>query len=167
MSDKEYDRISDKVYKSYPNACICWIEQVEHPGIRKRFEEYRGRMICKEPQVLEFFHGSNPRAINTIVERGFEAIFNRRSAAGRGTYFARDVLVSMGYTAPEKGSGISYVILSDILIGNSKMGYTDEGLDMSKYDNFGDAGMDSSIVVIPHDEAIVPKYVIAFYQNTK
>ena len=113
MSNKQYDRISDIVYESYPNSCIVWIEQVINPGLEEGFSN-RVNEVGIEP--IEAFHGTKFETVNTIVHGGFDIGFNVRSAFGKGTYFANNAKSSFHYMQTVDSGGIGYMFLCDILM---------------------------------------------------
>ncbi len=52
------------------------------------------------------FHGTSIAALQQIVQSGFRVDHQLNNAFGKGTYFARDPIVSVGYSA-SKGMPIA------------------------------------------------------------
>ena len=93
LSDPCYDEITGLVRKSYPSACILWIDRIENPGLEGDYlvrkldvEEKRGNA-----RELRLFHGSSENACMAIANKGFDVDLNTRSAYGVGTYFASPI----------------------------------------------------------------------------
>ena len=158
MSEKLYDEIASRVRESYPNSCIVWIEEVLNKGLRNEYEKQR----AGGPE-RQLFHGTHEDAIDSIAAVGFDPSYNRVSAYGIGTYFARDAVYSFSYMRPGREQ-ISYMFLADVFVGKSALGranYTiPEGVDTAVNN------LDSpSIFVTPHRYGAYPKYIIAFHKN--
>jgi poly [ADP-ribose] polymerase 10/14/15 len=170
MSEPIYDNISEKIYKSYPNACICWIEENINPDLRKKYEDKREsiRHLIHENDILEqeMFHGTTINGVSSILNNGFDPSYNKTSAYGIGTYFARDAKYSMNYMKPCK-DGISYMFIADVIQGRTMIGKLNKIIDTSMYESYVDNISNPSILVTPFSDGAFPKYIIAFYKEAK
>jgi hypothetical protein len=169
MSDKRYDTIADGIYKSYPHACIVWIEEVSNPKLeelyqkkKKEIETIRGKP-CSEPLL---YHGTQEKFLNSISAKGFNPTINKRSMYGKGSYFARDASYSREYAAPASDN-ISFLVLCNILFCEATVYPRDAVIDTTKYDNSVDNLKNPSIYVTPYAEGAIPRYIVAFHKDAK
>lgn len=147
MSDPLFSEIEKKVQKSYPDSCICWIEKVVNENLEKEYEKYKSSIkTVFEEKTL--FHGTKPHSIDSIVKEGFDPSKNKRSAHGKGTYFARDALFSCDYSE-SSNDGLCYMIVASVVVDQQTK------TDKSK-----------QIFVIPQKYACIPRFVFAFSKNT-
>lgn len=169
LGDKRFDEIGAAIRTSYPNACILWVDEVDNPFLARIYKERR-ELITQQreapPQELMLFHGTSEEALQGIVRDGFNPDFNRVSAYGKGTYFARDADYSKNYAKPKKDE-ISYMFMAKVLVGNCTQGTNNATLDTTKYDNFVNSLTAPSIYVTPHLDGCYPQYVVAFHRNAK
>lgn len=162
---KDFDRISGLIRKEYPDACIVYIDKVSSPEVEKRFDEHV-LLVSKrvKPNITELFHGTRLDVIPRILHDGFQIKFNKRYSYGKGIYLSSNPLITFGY-APVVGD-LHHVLLCDAILGTSK-----ESLKGSRelFDGlvFGDIDSVKSgnIYVIRHDNAVVPRFVIGFYEK--
>lgn len=137
MADKRYDEICARIRKSYPNACVLFIDEIINPFLE---DEQEKLMSTKKKQL---FHGTPEKNIESIVRSGFKCELNVRSAYGKGTYFSENASCSINYaTSP---NDIVYMFLCDVLIDEH---YTKTH---------------GTIYVTNNNYAGIPKYLIAFY----
>lgn len=168
MSNKEYDRLSGLVRASYPNSCIVWIEAVENPELRQLYEAQRQEVSEKHASHVEereLFHGTTEQAINAIADVGFDPAYNKTSAYGKGTYFARDAKYSYNYMKPNKDE-ISYMFVADVIIGRMIQGSPNLTIP-STHDTAVDSPTKPSIFVTPYRYGAYPTFIIAFHKNAK
>lgn len=167
MSDQRYDEISDGIRQSYAKSCILWIEEVHNEHLQSAYEaqkldliERRGEGKITEKRV---YHGTVDSVARIIIREGFNPAANRRSAYGKGVYFARDASYSKEYAPPNEQDGISYLLICDMLFGSVKTYGTNQTIDTTLHDN----SMDSSqkIYVTPYAHGAVPRYLVAFYKS--
>lgn len=165
MSEKLYEEISAKVRASYPNSCIVWIEENVNPALLAAFEKQRETVAaaCGDAKVIQGFHGTREENITVISEGGFDPAYNKVSAYGKGTYFARNAAYSFSYMHPGK-EHISYMFLCDVILGKSHQGMTNQEIPAG-YDSFVDSLVNPSIYVTPYRYGAFPKYIIAFHKN--
>jgi len=168
MGDKRFDQIGEGIYKSYPNACILWIDEVVNAELCREFESFKKELSEKRNCVREMlmFHGTSEEAMNNIVWNGFDPKMNKVAAYGKGTYFARDAAYSKAYAKP-KSNEISFMMVCRVLVGKCCIGSSDAVLDTCKFDNWVDNIKDPSIVVTPYPNGAIPLYVIGFHRNAK
>jgi hypothetical protein len=145
MSDKRYDEISGRVRKSYPDACILFIDELSNPFL----EDEQSKLGGKEKKFL--FHGTSEKNIDSICRNGFRCELNVRSAYGKGTYFSEYASYSINYTSTQKSDDIVYMFLCDVLADSSHTKHA----------------KGTGIYVTEHDYAGIPKFLIAFYPKAK
>jgi len=153
ISDPIYDIISEKVYKSYPNACICFIDRINNSNLQAIYDHSKSGMT--EYTEYELFHGTKANLIDTIANNGFDPDKNVVSAYGKGTYFARDARYSSHYMKTPDKIGLSYMFYATILVG-----------EFGK-DTLCDNPKSPSIFVATKFEQTYPGYIIAFDKNAK
>lgn len=165
MSDPQYDYISKRVRESFPQSCICWIEENINDRLLRAFEERRCEIAKKGAMnVVQFFHGTTEGAVNSIAASGFDPAYNKASAYGKGTYFAKNALYSLSYMKPNS-AGLSFMFLCDVIIGTACLGSGGLEIDTTKYQSAVDRLEDPTIVVTPYADAAYPRYIIAFHKN--
>ena len=167
MSDPVYNVISSRIRASFPNSCICWIEETINPTLKEAYDK-RAIAISKDGPIneLQLFHGTKEEAVNSIVSNGFDPAYNKTSAYGKGTYFAKNASYSFSYMQPNQ-NGISFMFLCDVLLGRSCVGSSNLEIDTTKYDSAVDTLVKPSIVVTPYADGAYPRYIIAFHKNAK
>ena len=162
MSDPVYDQISKRVRQSFPNSCICWIEEVQNPNLQKSYDELK----LKIGNEKLLFHGTSEEAINSIAAGGFNPEFNKASAYGKGTYFAEKASYSFSYMKQGR-DGVAYMFLCTVLTGRLCRGSNQLVINTENYDSAVDNLDNPTIFVSPHAAAAYPKYIISFHKNAK
>jgi len=162
MSDPVYDQISKRVRQSFPNSCICWIEEVQNPDLQKSYDELK----LKIGNEKLLFHGTSEEAINSIAAGGFNPEFNKASAYGKGTYFAEKASYSFSYMKQGR-DGVAYMFLCTVLTGRMCRGSNQLVINTENYDSAVDNLDNPTIFVSPHAAAAYPKYIISFHKNAK
>ena len=152
MSKLNYDKISERVRKSFPNACICWIEQIKNPNLRERYENSKSEM--QVPNEHQLFHGTSKHIADIIIKKGFDASKNMRSLYGKGTYFAVDAMYSFDFMEPDS-TQISYMFLCDVVIGTIGTNCSTDNKDKP------------TMFAVPKNESAFPTYLIAFHKYAK
>lgn len=167
MSEDIYNIISKRIRESYPESCICWIEENINDRLLTAYAE-RKCEIAKRGAINEYnlFHGTSENAINSIVLNGFDPLYNKTSAYGKGTYFAKNASYSFSYMKPND-SGISFMFYCHVLLGTSCHGSSNLQIDITKYDSAVDNITRPTIVVTPYPDGAYPRYIIAFHKNAK
>jgi hypothetical protein len=164
MDNKQYDVISNLIYKSYPQACILYIDEVINRSLELAFED-RKKVIASNRglvDVQQLFHGTKEEHINAIAKWGFDPTLNKRAVYGYGVYFARDASYSKEYMHASERGKPTYMFLADVLIGVKKTGGL-KGDPMC--DNNGDAG--GAIVTTVYSDGAYPRYIIAFHKEAR
>lgn len=167
MSDARFDQISDRIYKSYPNACIIFIKEIINPVLEENFLQRKEAILKSRGYVDEklLFHGTKEQNIMNIASNGFDVNKNRVSAYGKGTYFARDASYSISYTDVDRTTDLSYMFLCRVLLGSLGHAGSNNEINTNIYDNSVDCLSNPSIVVTPYNSGALPNYIIAFYKN--
>lgn len=168
LSDKNYDEISKLIRLSYPNACILWIDKIINNTLeneQKILIEEITQKRKQTPKIMQMFHGTREQNIEIIANRGFDVNYNKVSAYGRGTYFAKNANYSCGYTDCDKDK-ISYMFLCDVVVGKTTCVGSNMSIDTQNYDNSVDNPNNIHICVTPYNAGGIPKYIIAFYKFT-
>lgn len=169
LGDKRYDAIEAGIRKSYPNSCVLWIEEVCNPDLEEAYtfkkqeiETLRGKP-CGE---AELYHGTRKGAVATILRDGFDPTVNKRSAYGKGSYFAAQASYSREY-APPASDEISYMLICSVLIGSVGTYGDSKVIDTTKHDLSVNNLKTPTIYAMPYKEGAVPRYVVAFHRNAK
>jgi hypothetical protein len=85
--EKLIDQFDIRKYVKY----ITGMEEVINPELRKRYNK------CSLENEQVFFHGTNPKHMNSIEQMGLRKEFNIVSAYGKGNYFTSDIMISYQY----------------------------------------------------------------------
>lgn len=167
MSESIYTTISKRIHESYPSSCICWIEEITNGNLQDAFIKRKSEIIKHRPiNELQLFHGTSEDAINSISSGGFDPTYNKTSAYGLGTYFAKNASYSFSYMKPNK-AGISFMFYCDVLLGTSCCGSAGLAINTEKYDSAVDTLVSPTIVVTPYPDGALPRYIIAFHKTAK
>ena len=164
MSDNRYDTICDLIYKSYPNACILYIDEVFNHEL---LDAYNSRLESLKfvTKVVEkqLFHGTQNSLIDVIAKKGFDPTKNKNAAYGYGTYFAVKAGYSFNYM--KSNNEVTYMFLADVLVGRLTTGKRRE--QMGDWDNNVDNMVSPTIYTTPYEDGAYPRYIIAFHKNAK
>jgi hypothetical protein len=162
MSNPVYDKLSEIVYKTYPTACILWINKIKNDILLEKYNNTKGKLIELHGESgvkeMQLYHGSLQTHIQNICNIGFKAEYNTISAFGKGTYFSADASYSKTYTRPKKDQ-ISYLIMANVLVGKTGLAAGNK----SDLDNYVNVEKNPTIYVCPKDDYAYPTYIIAFY----
>lgn len=167
MKEPIYDTISKRIRESFPNSCIVWIEENQNTELLTAYEN-RKKEIAKVTSINEFqwFHGTKEENVTNIATNGFDPSYNKTSAYGKGTYFAKNASYSQGYMIPAK-DGISFMFLCDVLMGKPCLGRANLEIETNLYHSAIDNFHKPTILVTPFADAAYPHYIIAFHKNAK
>lgn len=164
LSDSIYDEITKRVRLTYPTACIVYLEKIQNTFLETSFNA-RKAALGPSVKVLQLFHGTTEKAVDSIIRSGFDPAYNTTSAYGIGTYFSPNASVSKDYGRSKKEE-LNYMIMSDVLIG--KVGRTPAStaidtkiMDISANDN--DINR-ATIICTPYADGALPRYIVAFYR---
>jgi hypothetical protein len=176
LGSNDYERITKKIYESYPNACVLWIEKVVNLDLEEKhlalFNSIKTR--CENTTIKELFHGTNTLFIDSILKNGFKIVYNNRSAHGVGTYFSTDAIYSMMYST---GGDVCYMFLCDVIVGTVQQVHgpkyitADTGagppiyISHKKENVEEDRTVGPKTYVSPYDEGGIPRYLIALHKN--
>ena len=168
VSSKEYDEITNAVRKSYPNACVVWIEEVTNDELEyhyelKKQEIIKARGACEEKML---FHGTTESSIENILQTGFDPSYNKRSACGMGSYFATTAIYSKEYAPPSRDE-VSFMFMASVLIGKIGVHGYNQVIHTDIHDNSVNSITNPSIYVTPYRFGAVPRRIVAFYRNAK
>ena len=168
LSNTVYLNIESDVRKTYPNSCVLYVDELLNDILTSRYNGRKQAMInirgVHNIQELRLFHGTKACNINSIAENGFLSRTNTRSAYGIGTYFSTAAGYSKDYTDTDNDD-VSYMFVCDVLVGRCAVGCGNKILDTEAYDNFVNRSNDPTIYICPHDDACVPRYLVAFHKN--
>lgn len=168
LSDPMYDTIDGMIRKSYTDACICWIEHVENPVLRERYEIYKASL--KEPNEKLLFHGTSRDIARTITIEGFRPEKNVISAYGNGVYFSTLASYSQHYSvmkdygrkkkniAHPELDDVRYLLICSVALGKVRAGGTERNIPEG-YNSFSGPDM----FIVDKKEACIPIYLAAFY----
>lgn len=170
MSSEVYDRITDMIVKSYPNACLLYIDEIVNDELYSSYvtrktllEGKRGDGNIKE---LQLFHGTKVDSLNSIAQTGFQKAFNKTSAYGKGTYFSTTASYSTHYTDKDN-TDVSFMFVCDVIVGNCTVVNGPIEIDTIRYDNSVNNVNAPTIYVTPYDDGAYPRYLVAFHKNPK
>lgn len=166
-SSKLYDEIALKIRKSYPNACILYIDEVVNPELYNDYMNKKEELITlRDENIIEklLFHGTSHKNINNIATNGFLANKNKISVCGRGSYFSTIASYSMKYSV-SKDDDISYMFLCDVIIGKCGIYGNMSIINTDIHDNSINSVQNPTIYVTPYDTGAYPKYLIAYHKN--
>lgn len=167
MKEPIYNAISNRIRESFPNSCIVWIEENQNPTLLAAYEN-RKKEIAKVASINEvhWFHGTKEENITKIAMEGFDPAFNKASAYGKGTYFAKNASYSNSYML-SNNQGISFMFLCDVLMGKPCMGTSNLQIETDLYHSAVDNFQTPTILVSPLADAAYPKYIVAFHKDAK
>jgi hypothetical protein len=180
MSDKMFSTIADRISSAYPEACILFIQELDN---QKLLDAYNSRKLAMQldektrKHVREelLFHGTRASVVKMICEQGFLCEKNVASGYGKGTYFSPCAAYSFPYMVNKSlqdydevlGTPVTFMILANVLLGRPcKFDTVDSStlgtqkIDGEKYDH--GVGMNGLEIVLSQDDAIYPRYIIAF-----
>lgn len=160
VGSKEFDEISNIVESTCKDQCIISIEKLSNTELIDRYEKYKSSLV--DFNEIFTFHGTSNHLVNDIATNGFKKEFNRTSAFGLGTYLAS----SFGYSkAYSKLALVDYKMLFVCKFVYTKM-Y--KGTRNNKCPDGYDVQVDNlanpSIYCVDRDEAILPLYLVRFYE---
>jgi hypothetical protein len=168
MSNSKYNEISKSVHYSFPNSCILWIDQISNKRLEEEHETLFQNITKNRSDIIvekkELFHGTTEDVSKIICQDGFDISFNKTSAYGKGTYFAKDAKYSFDYSSRGSKDDIVYMLLCSVIVGKSVTGTHNMAIDKLEADNSVNSIIDPKIFVTPYDQGGIPKYLIAFHK---
>lgn len=166
LGSKEFDEICGYITASYPNSCVLWIDKVVNNELIHRYEQYKLDLIEKRGKAKEtrVFHGTREENINSIVNGGFDPSKNKRSALGKGSYFAVSASYSKDYS-DESHDGLSHMFVCKLATGSLCQGTFNLNIDTKTYDCAVDSLAKPMLYVTPNKHASLPEYLVVFHKN--
>ncbi len=164
LSDPNYERISALIRKSYPEACIVYIEMCSSETLESEFEKERSA-IPRTTTIQQLFHGTKEAAISSICNYGFDPALNKVGAYGKGTYFSPQASLSFNYTNKSKLTDLQYIFLADVIIGTFTRAGNMQTIDTAHYDNSCNHMKNPTIICTPYRYGAIPRYLIAFHKQ--
>eukprot|EP01080_Neovahlkampfia_damariscottae_P005274 gene5274-8892_t len=145
IADKETQYKVTEIWNKHSTSNPRQIKKIEIITNR-RLQNLFSKREAELPssKFLWGFHGTAEKNIEKIVDNGFSSDFQLRNAYGKGTYFAHDPEVSVGYC-----NGGSRMIMAKLLVSTE----IEEEQLFSK---------DNGYYIIPNTSSILPLYVITF-----
>lgn len=168
VGTKEFEEVAQQITKSYPNACIMFIDKITGAPYEAEYETLKKSMA--DPNERMLFHGTNEASAYSIASHGFDPLQNKRAAFGRGTYFAANANYSKNYMhSKERASGfeLSYMLLTKVLVGRMTTGLGNRELNLDLWDTQVDSVESPTIFSVPRPEQATPVYLIAFHKNAE
>ena len=163
MSDKMYDFISEQVRKTYKNACIVWIEQIENKSQKDMFDNYVKSL--PKPNIKTLFHGTNENTARAIIFSHFDPSYKKVCAYGNGLYFSTRAQYSKSYSKMNNDQ-LAFMFVCDIVCGKVAQGNSGKNIPKG-YNSFTDNLKNPDMYIVDKAEAIWPRYLVAFYPLAK
>lgn len=166
VGTKEFEEVAQQITKSYPNACVMFIERIEDHPFEPDYEKLKASMSEPNEQIL--FHGTTESGAYSIAAHGYDPMLNKRAAYGNGTYFSASATYSKHYmdiTHTSSGFELSYMLLNKVLVGRKVQGSNNKNIDLSKADTQVDNLKQSTIFAVPRAGQAIPIYLVAFHKN--
>lgn len=166
LSDPKYDELCKVVRASYPTSCILWIESVYNDPLEALFQQRKAE-LNPNVKVLQLYHGTPGKNVQSIVKEGWRVDKNKRAAYGPGTYFSLSATYSSGFTDVSRrdtDADVSYMLVADVLVGRvgcSSRRLNDEDANI---DTFVDNLHQPSMYIARNNTDAIPRYVIAFHK---
>lgn len=168
LSNKVYNEIDAGIRSSYPNSCILWIEEIHNEYLENEYNKQKEAITslrgteCME--LTNVYHGTNEQSSAQIIQHGFDPSYNKRSAYGLGSYFAKNASYSKDY-APPASNEVSFMFICKILLGNQGKYGSGRPIDIKIHDSSTDGIQ--NIFVTPYKYGAIPQYLVAFHKNAK
>ncbi len=168
LSDPIYEEVTQRIRKTYPNACVVFVESVHNDFLEAQFEEQKKKLEEKRGlgviSIMSLFHGTTEKAVNNIIAGGFDPEYNTVSAYGIGTYFSAEAKTSSTY-ARDKKEELQFMFLADVIDGLRTTTAANQKTDTEKYDlSVSSAAPLPHICCTPYRYGAIPKYLIGFHR---
>ncbi|CAE7291038.1 unnamed protein product, partial [Symbiodinium sp. CCMP2456] len=144
-------------YSQERGVVAAW--SIDNPLLSWRFAERRKdlkRLLRRDPDELDGFHGSAPQNYLSIIQGGFRSDL-RGSAVGQvfgsGEYFAKNPAVSVSYCR-----GGHYMLVCQLLLG-------EQSLQSSNSDGDHIWVEDSQYYVISQPAQVLPRFLVKFAKD--
>lgn len=162
-SDEEYFSVVSRMPRY---VGVLWVERIFNPFLLQRYLNRKEdlQMVCGDNlKEMELFHGTSAACMRKIIAEGFKSDKNVSSMFGKGTYFAPSATKSLSYVKEE--DTICYMFLCDVLVGRQNIFKEVDQKSIEHFDCWVDRMQNPIEIVVPLDDAIYPKYVIALDRN--
>merc|ERR1719229_399348 len=117
----------------------------------------------KKQEWTTLFHGTGFYNLPKIITNGFNRDYNRRSAYGYGTYFAKSPALASQYCSRYNGNTPVYAMLvCNTIIGETSRYYRTQKDGITDYDTLVDNVDDPNIYVVNRDYHSIPKLIFVF-----
>lgn len=129
----------------------AWV--VDNPLLTYKYHQRRTELkaeLRREPDELQGYHGTHPTNVLSIAQKGFNSNLRAGQVYGAGEYFAKDPLVSMGYS---KGGMYMFVCRLCLGVQSSSQANRDG-------DHIWAEG--PRYYVISHPAQVLPQYIVKF-----
>jgi hypothetical protein len=122
--DPKFDKIASRIYESYKNACILYIDEIVNPDLEAKFRARHREILNSRGDVTEkqYFHGTKESLVDIIAQNGFDPSYSRRASYGYGVYFAKNASYSRDFMFASERGKPTYMFLSDVLVGKVMIG---------------------------------------------
>lgn len=117
--DPRFHTIASRIYESYKDACILYIDEVVNPELEEKFRARHRAILDHRGDVTEkqYFHGTKESFVDQIAQNGFDPSYGKRAFYGYGVYFARNASYSRDFMFATEPGKPTYMFLSDVLVG--------------------------------------------------
>ncbi len=162
--DPRFDRVARRIYESYKNACILYIDEIVNPELEAKFRARHREILNHRGDVTEkqYFHGTKEAFVDIISEKGFDPTKNKRSSYGYGVYFAKNASYSRDFMFASEPGKPTYMFLCDVFVGKVACG-AKQGSDC---DNNADTLTgEPRIITTVYPDGAFPRYIIAFHKE--
>lgn len=165
--DPKFDKIASRIYESYKNACILYIDEIVNPDLEAKFRARHREILNSRGDVTEkqFFHGTKESLVDIIASNGFDPTKNRRSSYGYGVYFARNASYSKDFMFASEPGKPCFMFICDVLVGKVKVG--GKAGDPECDNNANAVTGDPLIVTTVYPDGAFPRYIVAFHKEAK
>jgi len=164
LSNPVYSEIEKAVLATYQNACIVWVEEIKNPELEHQYVLYKAQF--DEPNERRLFHGTSERISRIIIKEGFDSSKNKCSAYGLGTYFSTRAEYSRHYAKTRSKDDLAFMLVCDVTLGRTCQGHADRPIDPG-YDSATDNMRKPDMYIVGRNDAVVPRYLVAFYPSAK
>ena len=169
LSDPIYEEVNRRIRKTYPSACIVFVESVHNDFLEAQFEDFKKQLEEKRgPGLINtmlLFHGTTERASHNIIAEGFDPEYNTVSAYGKGTYFSANAQTSSTYAKDARHNELQYMFLAEVIDGIRTTAAANQKIDTDKYDLSVATNVPlPNICCTPYRYGAIPRYLIGFHK---
>ncbi|XP_062600978.1 protein mono-ADP-ribosyltransferase PARP15-like [Saccostrea cucullata] len=174
------DRFQGELQTSNIKSDIIKLERIQNKMLYQQYVAKKKLLDSQNPSGTqnerELWHGTDPKAVNSINSLGFNRSYSGMNAAvhGNGVYFAVDAEYSARetYSKPDP-NGHKRIYLCKVLTGEYTLGKKDMRVPPAKdaqhphilYDSVVYPLQDPEMYIIFNDTQGYPSYLITFVKN--